>query len=362
MLIVLAPLPNVSKRTRLSKLFECNTTFSKINFYGWQRLVNEKVSKKDKIILKGGGYSSVTARVMYLLWVNKVFIHALAFRKKDVIWALGFESAFPCVLASKLKGFKVIYDDADRFSSLFNFPKSIKKLLVELEKFTSHNSYQHIIPGIERYEFKSPKFFILKNTPTSDDLVKAKNFKLDNKIEKSLEKYSLTIYINGWLSETRGLKIIHNIAKEMPTIGFIMAGRIDSKYAEAMRELDNVIYLGEVPQYEALAYYRISDLVFTYYDPSIPINRFAEANKWGDALQFSVPVIVNSEVLTAQYLRESNSCISVEYDNEIGLKEAIYELQSSPQKYQDLVKSIKKLQQKFPTFDEQLDRLFQNIE
>ncbi|ARN70862.1 hypothetical protein BST91_03965 [Nonlabens tegetincola] len=56
-----------------------------------------------------------------------------------MVWALGFESAFPLLLASKIKGFKLYFDDADRFSMLFNFPKPLKFGIQFLEKSLHKN-------------------------------------------------------------------------------------------------------------------------------------------------------------------------------------------------------------------------------
>lgn len=359
---IVAPLPSISKRTRLTKIRECGSHFTKIEFFGWQRADDEVLEKDDCIILKGGGYSSKKARMMYMIWMLKVFYTALFFKKNDIVWALGFETAFPAILASKFKGFKVVYDDADRFSSLFNFPNFVKNILICLERYSSKNCFKHIIPGVERYEFSSNNFFILKNTPTSEDIEKARGLILDPKVLTKLENFSLVIYVNGWLGDGRGLKIINQISRKLPQIGFLLAGRIDSKFANEMLGFDNVVYLGELPQFQALAYYNVSDFVFTYYDPIVPINKMAEANKWGDALQFSVPVIVNSEVITADYLRESGSCISVAYNDIDGLEKALISLLDNFENYQNMKHSIKHLQERFPTFDIQLKKIFKTLE
>lgn len=359
---IIAPLPSISKRTRLSKIQECGTQFNRIDFFGWQRVDDEFVDANSSIILKGGGYSSKKARIMYILWMLKVFYISLFFRRNDIIWALGFETAFPAILASKIRGFKVIYDDADRFSSLFNFPTWLKKILVNLEKYSSKNCFKHIIPGEERYEFLSKNFFILKNTPTSEDIEKAKNLSIDTNILARLNKFSLVVYVNGWLGDGRGLRIIHQVSKKLSNVGFLLAGRVDSEAAKQMLSYENVIYLGELPQFQALAYYKVSDFVFTYYDPIIPINKMAEANKWGDALQFSVPVIVNSEVITANYLRKSKSCISVPYHDVDGLEKELTLHLNDSKIHLQMKDAIALLQEKFPTFDIQLKNLFKTLE
>lgn len=359
---IIAPLPNISKRTRLAKLIECLPKNVNYSFFGWKRLSSDKVEENGNFILNGGGYSSKKAKIMYLFWMVAVFFCCLyKFKSNDKVWALGFESAFPALLASKIKKFDVIYDDADRFSQLFNFPKIIKNILGYLEKYVSHNCLIHIIPGRERYDFTSENFLILKNTPTSFDLKKSELVDLNLEIIQKTKSYDFNIYVNGWLTDTRGIDIIKKIAEARKNICLLMAGRLDSDLAQQMLTFENVIYLGELPQYEALAYYRISNFVLTYYNPIYPINRMAEANKWGDALQYSVPVIVNKEVVTAEFLRSSNSCISVNYEDDQGLLTQLDKLIVNKEKYAKLVENTKNLQQIFPTFDEQLNNIFAKI-
>ena len=98
---------------------------------------------------------------MYFLWMLKVFFNSFSIKKDDVVWALGFESAFPLLLMSKIKGYKVYFDDADRFSMLFKLPKILTNVIAYLEKITSRNSFKHIIPVKERYQFDSDRFFLL---------------------------------------------------------------------------------------------------------------------------------------------------------------------------------------------------------
>lgn len=358
---ILAPLSATSKRTRLEKIVECTKDSINTKFYGWQREKSEIIDSESKIILKGGGYSSKRSKLMYPIWSLKVFFLSLSFQRSDLVWALGLETAFPAVVASKIRGFKVIYDDADRFSSLFNFNNELKKILVKIEIYTSNHAFKHVIPGLERYDFNSPNFFVLKNTPTGEDVLKAKAFKLNKEVVDKLDKFNLVIYVNGWLGEGRGMKAIHHVAKSLPNHVFLLAGRIDSKYAKEMQDFNNVIYLGELPQYEALAYYTVSNFVFTYYDPKIPINRMAEANKWGDSLQFNVPVIVNSEVETAKYLLEAGAAISVEYEDVESLIHQLEHLSKNSEEYQKLVISMSKIQTIFPSFDLQVKSLFENF-
>ena len=157
---IFAPLPCVSKRTRLSKISRllmdkgCN-----IQFYGWQRTASEggnKISSNlytKKIILKGGGYSTKIARILYIIWMVKVFYYSLFIKKSSILWALGFESSFPAIVVSKLKKFRVFYDDADRISMIFSVSQSLKKKgwrVVRIMEHTLNRNPQYVKRRIMR--------------------------------------------------------------------------------------------------------------------------------------------------------------------------------------------------------------------
>lgn len=284
-----------------------------------------------------------------------VFLRCLSIKKNDSVWALGFESAFPALLASKIRRFKVYFDDADRFSMIFSFPKPLKKIIEILERYTSRNAFIHIIPGAERYDFESAKFHLLKNMPSETELDQAsKIYK-----EKTWPAASLVINVNGWLGAGRGMDAALMLAKEFPTnLAIIVAGKLDCPAAEELVALPNTYYLGQVSNAEALASYYASDLVLTYYSPTSRINRLAESNKWGDAIKVGIGVIVNSEVETADYLRKAGIAISVPYTDHEALKKAMLVLTSDPEQQALLKKKAHHLAQTQGYFEEQLEALF----
>src|SRR5690606_10969109 len=160
---------SISRRPRTYKL--CNYLNKKsvdITHWGWDRNNDGAEDKfefavRKKILLKGGGYSNSRNKAMYVLWMMVVFIRSFSINKNTVVWAIGFESAFPVLLASKLRGFKIIFDDADRFSMVFSFPGPVKRLLERLERICSRNVSLHVIPNKNRYDFESSSFIEVKN-------------------------------------------------------------------------------------------------------------------------------------------------------------------------------------------------------
>ena len=367
-IIVIAPLSSLSRRTRLYKLaiFLNDTLRVKdIVHVGWERVKGEKNEHelnfpiKKKIILKGGGYGGLKVRFMYFIWMLKVFFQSFKIKKNELVWALGFESAFPALLVSKIKGFKVIFDDADRFSLIFNFPFPIKIIIQSLEKFTSRKVVRHVVPGIERYDFFSSKFYVLKNTPSKSEYDKGLAiFK-----EKSWPKAKLIININGWLHKTRGLDVALKLYGKIKNydVHFLMAGKLASKEAIELSTKKKVTYIGEVSNSEALASYFASDFVLTYFKPVSKINTLSESNKWGDAIRTNTAVIVNEEVITAEYLRENKACLSNNYDDISSLASNLIEIMNDKKLKEGFMKNSSKLSQKFSFFEVQLTKLFETI-
>ncbi|MDA0129878.1 hypothetical protein OH458_17540 [Vibrio sp. MarTm2] len=267
----------------------------------------------------GGG--KVTIRLLYFVWMFRVFLYACSLPRESKIWALGFESAFPCVVASILKKHDVIYDDADRFSMLFPFFKPIRKLLEALEVYTSNRSLIHVVPTLDRYCSKFNNLFLLPNVPSEYELNESV------RLSEDLVKYSskTVIYYNGWIGRSRGLDNLLRLRRELTIsdLFIVVAGRLDGDAADEFSKMNGVKYVGEISQKECLSYYYISNYIYTYYDPSLEINRFAMSNKWGDAFFTNTPIIVNSEVKYSNVIVDNGLGISFKYSDYDSLKEFI---------------------------------------
>lgn len=356
-MIVIAPLPCAKNRIRLKKLINFkNERNEKILFYGWNRdndlLEISEPMYESFFILSGGGFANRKARLMYFSWFFAVLKTCLSFEKDEVVWAMGFETAFPALIVSKIKGFKVIFDDPDRFSYIFKKNNFFISVIRFLERKVSKNSYIHIIPCFERYSFKNKSMFVLKNTPEKIEVEKARKICIKEDVQSLRKKYEIIIYVNGWLTDTRGMEQVSELAKHKD-LGILIAGRIDSNYILNILDLSNVLYLGEVSSVEALSLYLYSDFVLTYYDPDIPINILAESNKWGDAIEMKTPIIINSEVITGGFLHQANVCISNPYSDTESLYSKILNTNLV-----SLKENINRLSNDIGFFDEQLESLF----
>ena len=94
-----------------------------------------------------------------------------------------------------------------------------------------------------------------------------------------------------------------------------MAGEFNQKeYEEKFLSLQNVDYHHFMPQADLFKIIGNCRGIFSLYDSSIPINRLAASNKLYDAMMLSIPVIVNKDLVAADFVRDNKTGYVVDYD------------------------------------------------
>lgn len=312
--VIIAPVTSITGRTRLNKIYRIlSNSKYEVSFWGWRRSKQDydkdgDIGVKRKYLITGGGYNGYKNKFLYIIWLAKVFINILVAKdKKNTIFhCLGFETSFGAYLAKAFIPVNFVYDDADRFSMLF---EKRFKVVEKLEQKVSKASIGHIVPTRARYPDFSDftKFVEIRNEPDKAIIDKAINSDWKDVLEESncdfeIENEDVMIYANGWLSNARGIGVLLDVARKLNNdkiynIKFLLAGKADVNIPDDLR---NVKYVGTLSYEQSLALYLRADYVFTYYSPDSRINRFAESNKWGDAEVFGVPLIINSELKTAE--------------------------------------------------------------
>ncbi|SHK42968.1 Glycosyltransferase involved in cell wall bisynthesis [Shimia gijangensis] len=362
-----APLSAVRKRTRLAKMGRyLEDSGMQVQFFGWERVAGEAElhrwqgsSIKESVLLRGGGYASKKARLMYPVWMFAVFFRVLLLPRASKCWCLGWETAFPARLAAIFRRSTIIFDDADRFSMLLKLPKPVHKFLVRLEKWTSMKCYRHVVPGWTRYEWKHEGMTLLRNTPMSADYEEAM------RVPRTSLDQGLSVYVNGWIAWDTGsriiIKAIDELARRNLSCRVLVAGRISSDDGQQLIEHSYADFRGELPQVEALKLYRQSSIALTLYDPSVAINHHAESNKWGDCVFLGTPFIVNSEVATAQRFVDAGAAFSFRYNDHMALADLLEQFLKEPQKLDNAQRSLKSFEGEFSAFENQLEPLFSDF-
>jgi glycosyltransferase involved in cell wall biosynthesis len=356
-IIFLAPLPALRKRTRLVKMASVILGRGhRIRFFGWERDVGESVrfawqqgGVVETSLLRGGGYASDRARALYPLWMAKVFWRVLRLERNKLLFCLGWETAFPALLASYFTGARIVFDDADRFSMIVRLPKTAGWALRRLEQWASRSAALHIIPGFSRYEWAHDRMVVLRNSPLEAD------FRATEESRLTRPEAEFVLYANGWVGESRGAPVFLQLLEIAEARGLdlnlVIAGRVDGPSARSLIKHPRVTFLGEVAQREALAWYRVCDAVLTFYDPSIVINRKAESNKWGDAVYFGCPIIVNVEVETAAPLIDVGAAFAVPYSDAAALADLVERLANCSDTLSAAARGAAALRPEYPVFD-----------
>ena len=362
--LLIAPFADHMRRTRLAKIIPqfVERGYS-VRSWGWAREEppisggpTTAPELPEEIILRGGGTDRRRIRSLYPVWMARVFWRCLCRprREDELLYCLGWESAFPALLASLMVGGRILFDDADRFSLVVNFPSAIRRLVQALEEWTSRRVLVHVIPGWSRYDWTAESMFMLRNTPRAEDIDEALS------LEVARPEADLVVYANGWLGDTRGagviLEVLRRLEQSSLNVAFLVAGRVDSPAGHELVRHSLVDYRGEISQLEALSLYSVSDVVLTLYDPSIPINRYAESNKWGDCVACGVPFVVNSEVRTAKEYVDRGAAWAVPYADAAGLA-ALLETLPSGDRLREATLAVSEMRAQTPLFAERIDEL-----
>lgn len=360
-MVLIAPQGEPGKRVRLAKMIRIikGRYNYDMAYWGWQRLPYETLGANldgivvSRALLTGGGFSSALTRFFYLAWMLRVFL-AVLWHAPQRVYCLGLETALPTWVASIMRPrIKYIFDDADRLILLWNLPKPVERIITFLEKRVSRDAVTHIVPTLERYNYYTPKLYEIANMPEKEQVEEAKRLtelKRDNRLH---------IYVNGWLNKTRGLDLINRTAEILERencsdIVFNLAANIESITGKLrdFKERSNVNYLGHLTHIQSLAQYPANDVVITFYDPTIRINRYALPNKWGDAISMDTPIILNEGIETATPLITAGIAFTVPFNNPEALVKLLCDLHRDKSRLVVAKTAIANIKNNYKSFDE----------
>ena len=294
------------------------------------------------IMLSGGGEHNRRLLTMYVRWMSKIFWRALREKPGATFVCHRFESALPIAIASLFRRSVYLFYNTDNVSTSYRWPRMIKSVLMAAERLTARRAILHVVPGRSRWPYPDANLRIIPNSPSQATIDAARKLRLlrDYKLSSRL-----TLYVNGWLVETRGLRTLTRAIEccQAGTVQLLVAGKIGCEDAKKLIALPCAEYLGELTAEESLATYYRAHLAFTFYDPQIEINRIAEPNKWGDCVVTGTPFITNTEVQTAKSYLENEQCLAVAYSDHESLARLLSDLSSHPEQWRKLKQSIERV-------------------
>lgn len=303
---------------------------NKVDFVGWNRLGGQEdiefINGFDNIyyVLKGYSQSKISILIGSILWLIVCFIFLVKNAKKyDIVYCADFEAALPLAVLNIFFHKKYIYDIYDEVELRYNYGSYVKKILTICDEEVKKRSFQIIVVDAmrlnEKYKYQS-KTIIVENSPL--DFYKG-NF-------QKKEEYKKQMVVSGYLSDTRGMDSIYQLALCQVDYDFIVVGRFTSqKMKNRFLSLNNVKYYDFMPQNKLFELIKDSFLIFSLYDPSVEINLKAASNKLYDSMMLGIPVVVNQEIYAAQFveINELGICVPYIYE-ESSWKNAITKLEN----------------------------------
>lgn len=285
-----------------------------LSYICWSREEEENISVDTKVLHRGTSRNRLALLFHYFLWMSKIFYYLLSTPTNGKLFFLSrLDAAAPAFFLSWFKKIEYIYLDRDAAHMTYHLGLA-KPIAKAIEKAIGKRALIHMIPGESRNFTHHKNVRIVENTPHSEEVAFSEKIFLARGGRKDART---TIYINGWLSEMRGMNFILDAARKLPPdiYRIIIAGTPACTAADQLISLNNVEFLGSISNKEALSYYLESDVVLSFYDPSHEINRKAEPNKWYDCALYNVKFITNNGLETSQKFVEAGLCHTTEYGN-----------------------------------------------
>lgn len=283
----------------------------------------------------------------------------------DILHAINFDTVVPAMLVAKIKRKPIIYEMYDTYEDMINLPRIIRNACVSIDKLFMRLATAVIIVDEARIEelcgIPNPNIAVIYNSPLP-------SFVQPNDCRSRNSKFN--IFFAATLHKSRRLNLDKVIAaiKNINNVELIIAG-----YGDQVEEIkkwtknmpDKVKFIGKISYAEVISRNMKADLLFTLYDPIIPINKYASPNKLFEAMMCGKPILVSEGTATARIVKEENCGLVVDCNNTDEIKNKIITLKKNPELCKRLGDNGKKAyEQKYSwaLMEQRLLSLYQQID
>ena len=261
-------------------------------------------------------------------------IYQLFTEKWDAVHAADFDTFVPGLVVAKFIKKPIVYDIFDFYADMIGFPifpKASRAFFVRVDRFLMKFANVIILPDDSRKEqiglSDNENIVTIVNAP-SDVLSKYTS------VQDSISE-SFTIFYGGYVGDDRGLDSICQAVRSLSGVRLVIMGSCSEIYGSRLKTLyQNVpnieLCLSWTPHEEIIRYAMAADMLFAFYDPDIPNNKYASPNKLFEAMMCSKPVLVNDCTSMADIVRGEDCGLVVPYGDVNAIKYAIITLKNDP--------------------------------
>ncbi|MCL0058167.1 glycosyltransferase family 4 protein [Dehalococcoidia bacterium] len=265
------------------------------------------------------------------LWLAYQFYFHLRY-DSDLIHACDLDTLIPALPVMLVKRIKLCYTIYDFYAD--NLPKQVpslvRKFVAFVEKFgIRFAGALFLVNELQNEQIRGAKInnlVYIYNSPP--DYFDAK------RIQSSSAGAEITIFYAGVIHNSRGLEYMIRAVEDLNNVRLIIAGRGSENLLHKITE--KVRCTGWIPYEEVIDKTIESDILFAFYDPKIPNNRYASPNKLFEAMMCGKPIIVNDRTVMSEIVRAEKCGIAVPYGDVEAIREAIVKLKNNPELCQEL--------------------------
>lgn len=252
----------------------------------------------------------------------------------DTIHAADFDTFAPALIVAKVAKKPITYDIFDYYADMIRFPifpKISRNFFARVDHFLTRFADVIILPDDSRKEqiglSSSEKIVTVVNAPS--DVFNGNNTITDPILE------DFTIFYGGNISDDRGIDVICQAVRTLSDVRLVIKGPCSETYADKLKNIcqnaPNIrLLLKWALHEEIIGEAANADMLFAFYNPDIPNNRYASPNKLFEAMMCTKPIIVNDGTSMTQIVKEENCGLVVPYGDIDAVKHVILALKNDP--------------------------------
>lgn len=201
---------------------------------------------------------------------------------------------------------RLLYNIHDNLAQRYNILPFVQVVLNQFEGLAVNLSSHALVPETFRRDslprWCHSKISVVRNTPADRGA-----------FQPATETSPIQIFFGGWLDNGRGLRQLLELVRKNEDFELTLAGEGAPELVKEIEATPRTRYLGFVTHEEIMEETARAHVVAALYDPARPINRYAASNKLAEALACGRPVLVNSEMLITEALKEYDCLIKLPY-------------------------------------------------
>jgi len=250
-----------------------------------------------------------------------------------IIHACDIESMVPAVLVKLIKNIRLNYTIYDFYADTLpnRTPRFIRNCIASFEKYLIRFTDTVFLVDEIRYSqikgAKINKIAYIYNTPPDHD-------KIGQNPDHAPGLNTFVLFYAGILHKSRGLEYVLRAIMDINPLQLIIAGigqDLDLIKEYTKRYPEKIRYLGVVSYEEVIDNSLRADVLFGFYDPAIPNNRYASPNKLFESMMCGKPIITNDSTSMAEIVRKEKCGLIVPYGDVDAIRHAIRTLMDDPE-------------------------------